>query len=181
MAKMLQRQIQWRAENWDHCVRSWSGARNSMRRPIWREHCRTLSTSPPPLIAADGYEIFFPRVIRRSEAYRVADEVAVDIWLDVPSEARPEPDIDGEIDPAELLHYDYDVSINIRTNSSWFPFSRTDLISHHRVCAYATGAGIAASVVTPSCMGGKIHFSIELPNGRTARYTVLPPVGDGSW
>ncbi len=181
MARMMHRQIRWDIERWDRCVRTWSGSRDSIRRPVWREQCRTMSTLPSPLLAADGCEIPFPRDVRRSEAYRNASEIIADIWLYIPDDADAEPHIDGEIDPAELSDYDYEVLIQVRRESTWLPFSCTDLISHPRAGVHATGAGVAASVATPSSMGGETHFSEVLPNGRTVRYSVLWPDSDGSW
>ncbi|RLC30829.1 MAG: hypothetical protein DRH37_04470 [Deltaproteobacteria bacterium] len=182
MPRILPRRYRWTVEHWEHCYRTWNGARAPGGRPIWREHCRTRSTPPHALLAADGYRIPFPRLVRRSDAYENTVEVVTEIWLDVDPDSVVEPSSDGgEIDPAEIEAYNYSVDINLRGRGSMSLLSWTDFISHPRAGLAPTAAGIGVSMAIPSGMAATDHFSSDLRNGRRVEYFVLLQDPDGSW
>lgn len=183
MPLILPRRHRWTVEHRERCVRMSTGRRDHRRRPIWTEHCRTLSTAPHTLMAADGYRIPFPRRVRRHEAYRNAEEVTAEVYLQIDAEAEVESHSagGGEIDPAEIEDYDYFVQINIRNRSFWRPVSWTDLVSHPHAGAPASVAGVGVSMATPSGMARVWEFSQDLPNGREVSFEIWLPDPDGSW
>lgn len=182
MPRILRRRYRWTIEHWEHCIRTWDGARAPGGRPIWREHCTMRSTPRRFLRAADGYDIPFPRRILRSDAYENAAEVVADVWLDVDSDVEIEPSSDGgEIDPAEIEAYDYSVDISLRSHGSMSIINWTDLVSHPHAGAAASAAGYGVSMTMPSAMAGEDNFSEDLPNGRRVEFSVLMPDADGSW
>jgi hypothetical protein len=178
MPLVLPRRYGWTVEHWQRCVRIDTLRRDYRRRPIWAEHCRTLSTAPPNLMAADGCRIPFPRRVRRHEAYRNADEVTAVVYLDVDAEADTEPQAAGD---HEIEAYDYLVQINIRNRSFWRPVSWTDLVSHPHAGLPASAAGVGVSMATPSGMARTWEFSQELSNGREVSFEIWLPDPDGSW
>jgi hypothetical protein len=132
-------------------------------------------------VAADGYRIPFPPRIRRSDAYENAVEIIADVWLETGEETDMEPTSDGEIDPAEILNYNYSVDVILSSADSMSLVSWRDLISHPRAGLEVTVAGQLASAAVPSGMAGEQQFSMDLPNDRRVAFSVLLPDADGSW
>ncbi len=133
------------------------------------------STSPPPMSAADGVNIPFPRAFVRRDEYINAESVSVTIQMEVPD---AEQDI---VDGSDALDFlgdvsSYDCLIHIHrpdlsTFSGAIPRSDEDIPGFMLFwMRAATVVGVIVSVCTPSRIATDDYLTQALPSGVSVRY-----------